>query len=228
MYKHEPYQLTKNSLQLHLSTCADNIPHISLMNYTYLPSSPYTTTPTIIMTTTPSSRKTLNLLENPRVSLLVHDWISHRPPTLQSTASPERPGLSDSSSPLADLLRNLNMSSLSRISTTINGTASLVPSNSEAEAWLKAKHLENNTFGPPQSAQDPLSLFSSSPTSSRGAGAFGRDDAEADGGKSCYLEGEEVRVVIVNIKDGRIADWQGGYKDWELPVAEPTHLTNGV
>lgn len=43
------------------------------MNYTYLPSSPYSTEPTIIMTSNPSSKKTNNLVENPNVSLLVHD-----------------------------------------------------------------------------------------------------------------------------------------------------------
>lgn len=59
--------------QLHLGTCTNNQPHVSLMNYTYLPSSPYSTEPTIIMTSNPSSKKANNLVENPNVSLLVHD-----------------------------------------------------------------------------------------------------------------------------------------------------------
>jgi hypothetical protein len=57
-------------LQLHLATCANNVPHISLMNYTYLPTTPYSPHPTIIMTTPPSSQKTHNLESNPLVSLL--------------------------------------------------------------------------------------------------------------------------------------------------------------
>lgn len=44
------------------------------MNYTYLPSSQFSPhAPVIVMTTNPSSKKTNNLVENPNVSLLVHD-----------------------------------------------------------------------------------------------------------------------------------------------------------
>ena len=44
------------------------------MNYTYLPSSRFSPhAPVIVMTTNPSSKKTNNLVENPNVSLLVHD-----------------------------------------------------------------------------------------------------------------------------------------------------------
>ncbi|KAH7304345.1 hypothetical protein BKA65DRAFT_521463 [Rhexocercosporidium sp. MPI-PUGE-AT-0058] len=32
----------------------------------------------------PSSKETLNLVLNLNVSLLVHDWVSHRPPTTRS------------------------------------------------------------------------------------------------------------------------------------------------
>lgn len=49
------------------------MPNVSLMNYTYLPSSPYSDSPVIIMTTNPASRKTTNIVANPNVSLLVHD-----------------------------------------------------------------------------------------------------------------------------------------------------------
>lgn len=49
------------------------MPNVSLMNYTYLPSSPYSDSPVIIMTTNPASRKTTNIIANPNVSLLVHD-----------------------------------------------------------------------------------------------------------------------------------------------------------
>ncbi|OCL07587.1 hypothetical protein AOQ84DRAFT_294802, partial [Glonium stellatum] len=63
----------QNARFLHLATSSNNTPHISLMNYTYLPSSPYTRTPAIIMTTPPTSHKTHNLASNPLVSLLVHD-----------------------------------------------------------------------------------------------------------------------------------------------------------
>jgi len=180
-------------------------PHISLMNYTYLPSTPFNPNPVIIMTTNPSSKKTLNLLNNPRVSLLVHDWVSHRPPTRNPDPTREgSPPPQATRSSLASLLLNMNTSALSSISATINGEAVMVDQDSAEEKWCKEKHLENNTFGDQASEE---SGFSRSPT---------QVPTEGDGGASCYIEGEEVRVVIVRVREGRIADWKGGVKDWRL------------
>ncbi|KAF2271657.1 uncharacterized protein EI97DRAFT_437612 [Westerdykella ornata] len=216
----------QNARFLHLATAANNVPHISLMNYTYLAQSPYSSTPTIIMTTPPSSRKTLNLASNPLVSLLVHDWISHRPPTLSQPGrppSPSRPGPRSGS--LAELLLGLNTASLSRISTTINGVAEIVPRGSEAEAWYKAQHLANNTFAPSEDS------YSSSPVGGglwRGLGQAGdAESREGDGGTRCYVEGEEVCVVVVKIKDGRIADWKGQVRDWTVEEGE-SPVVNGA
>lgn len=69
----EVVQCLENARFLHLATCVDNMPHVSLMNYTYLPSSPYSDSPVIVMTTNPASKKMNNLVANPNVSLLVHD-----------------------------------------------------------------------------------------------------------------------------------------------------------
>jgi hypothetical protein len=193
------------------------------MNYTYLQQTPYCSTPIIIMTTPPSSRKTLNLADNPLVSLLVHDWVSHRPPTLSQPGrapSPTRGGPRQGS--LAELLLGINSASLSRISTNINGVAEIVPHGSEQEAWYKEQHLANNTFEP---SEDTAS------TSPVGSGLWGQEETrEGDGGTRCYVEGEEVRVVVVKIKDGRIADWKGQVRDWVVRgegEGEPA-LTNGV
>lgn len=186
------------------------------MNYTYLPSSPYNTSPIIIMTTNPASKKTDNLYANPRVSLLVHDWVSHRPPT--RTVDPTRDGSpppAAARSSLASMLLNMNTSAMSRISATINGEAKIVESGSEEEKWCKDMHLENNTFG--DEPNDASSLFGSSPAA--GAGA-------PDGGRGCFIEGEQVRVVVVTIKDGRIADWKGGVQDWV--ISDQPQLANGV
>ena len=200
------------------------------MNYTYLAQSPFSASgrPVIVLAVQPSTRKTANLLANPRVSLLVHDWVSHRPPTLSQpgrSVSPDRGGGSGSGSgSLAELLLGMNTASLSRISTTINGTAELVPAGTEEEAWFKARHVENNTFG-------DASAFSSSPTTTGGGlwGGLGgeEEDAEGDGGKKCFIEGEEVRVVVVRIRDGRIADWKGSVRDWAV-TGEGEQLANGV
>ena len=173
------------------------------------------------MTTNPTSKKTLNLIKNPRVSLLVHDWVSHRPPTRNPDPTREgSPPPQATRSSLASLLLNINTSSLSSISATINGEAVMVEKGSEEEKWCKEKHLENNTFG--DQAKEERGFWGTAPQA----------PTEGDGGTNCYIEGEEVRVVLVGVKEGRIADWKGGVKDWSLrPKGEERGrqtLANGV
>ena len=194
------------------------------MNYTYLPNTPFSSAPIIIMTTPSSSRKTNNLESNARVSLLVHDWISHRPPTLsQQGRSPSPSGLGPRSGSLAELLLGMNTASLSRISATINGVAEIIPAGSQQESWYRAQHLANNTFGPTD--EDTYSSW--------GGGGLARTNAseddtrEGDGGTRCYVEGDEMKVVVVKIKDGRIADWKGQVRDWTLEEADRTCSLNG-
>ncbi|ORY55249.1 uncharacterized protein BCR38DRAFT_452519 [Pseudomassariella vexata] len=202
-------QCLENARFLHLATCIDNQPHVSLMNYTYLPSSPFSTAPVIVMTTNPSSKKTNNLVENPNVSLLVHDWVSHRPPTQSRRPSGGSPGPEHRSS-LASLLLNMNSSAISSISATINGTATLVSQGSAEETYYRNQHLENNTFD----SENPF-VFNQQQTN------------QEDGGRECFVAGEEVRVIVVSIKDIRTSDWKGGVKDWVLsPATGPA--ANGV
>lgn len=194
-------------------------PHVSLMNFSYVPSTPFENSPCIIMTTNPSSKKTHNLMANPKVSLLVHDWVSHRPPT--RAADPARDGSPPpqaTRSSLATMLLNMNTSALSRISATINGAARIVETNSNEEKWCKEVHLENNTFG---DASLETGLF--------GGGSM-MADTTGDGGRGCFIEGEEVRVVVVKINDGRIADWKGGVKDWIIApdAGAGAQMVNGV
>lgn len=174
------------------------------MSYTYLPRTPFRNAPTIIMTTPPSSKKTSNIYSNPKVSLLVHDWVSHRPPTLSSSPGAGSDTLVEPHGgrpSLANFLYGLNSASISRISVSINGTAHFVPAGSEEEAWCKAKHKELNTFGDSNHTDNP----------------FG-DEAEGrgHGGAGCYIEGQDVRVLVVSILDGRVSDWKGTVKDWAL------------
>lgn len=201
--------------QLHLATCDNLTPHISLMSYTYLPSTPYDPYPTIIMTTNPASRKTNHLLSNPRVSLLVHDWVSHRPPTRAPNAQGEREGSpppAATRSSLASLLLNLNTSALSSISTTITGKARFLEPGSEEEAWCKERHLENNTF-----EEEEINLF-------------GQQQRDLSARRPSMSIDGDVRVVTVQVREGRIADWKGGVRDWVLlpHESEQAGLVNGV
>jgi hypothetical protein len=158
------------------------------------------------MTTNAQSLKTRNLLSNPHVSLLVHDWVSHRPPTAARHATAGREGSPPAAatrSSLASLLLNINTSALSSISTTITGEAHFVERGSEEEKWCKEAHLANNTFG--DQAREEAGFFGGQPPNA---------ETLEGGSSSCYIEGDDVRVVVVRVKEGRIADWKGGVKDW--------------
>lgn len=110
------------------------------------------------------------------------------------------------------------------ISATINGTAQVLEQGSEEEKWCKAQHLANNTFDTQAagggSAQ--TSLLSSSPS----------QGLAGDGGREFFIEDEDVRVVVVRIQDGRIADWKGGVRDWVLTSEGQgeagTGMVNGI
>ncbi|KAK0936117.1 hypothetical protein LTR48_006838 [Friedmanniomyces endolithicus] len=224
----------QNARFLHLATCTNNRPHVSLMNYTYLPApSPHQPShprlpsgPLIIMTSNPSSKKTTNLLQNPNVSLLVHDWVSTRPPNIASTSERERSPVGARSSSLANMLMQLNSAAVSSISATINGETTVLSPGTEEERWCKEQHLANNTFEANGAAQD---MFGTSPTQERSM-------SMGDGGRGSYIEDEDVRVVVVRIRDGRISDWKGGVKDFCLTNASQTvddrggqaDLVNGV
>lgn len=85
----------------------------------------------------------------------------------------------------------------------------------EEERFLREAHLENNTFGEREGEEG------------WGGGDVGNGDG--DGGRGCFIEGEEVRVVVVRIRDGRVADWKGAIRDWTLSSsAEEEGLVNGV
>jgi len=122
------------------------------MNYTFLPVTPHpvpaspassaavpSSGPVIILTVQSATKKTLNLRANPRVSLLVHDWVSHRASFSDAPASEDRPPQSS----LASLLSNLNSASLSSISATLFGYAHVVESGSEGEKYYRKVHIDN-------------------------------------------------------------------------------------
>ncbi|KAK4892882.1 hypothetical protein LTR27_008608 [Elasticomyces elasticus] len=159
------------------------------------------------MTSNPSSRKTLNLLENPNVSLLVHDWVSSRPPHVAATAGErERSPVGGRSSSLATMLMQLNSAAVSSISATINGETSVLELGSEEERWCREQHLANNTFDTSGDGVGGGQMF----------GGEGGGRGGEDGGRGSYIEDSDVRVVVVRIRDGRISDWKGGVKDFCL------------
>lgn len=135
-------------------------------------------------------------------------------------------------SPLATLLLNINNAAVtSSISCTIGGSATLVEAGGEAEAWFRARHLENNTFeggeggalglGAAEGGGRDGALGQSLFATRRAETTTTTTGAEEDGAAGRFVEGEEVRVIVVRIKDVRISDWKGGVRDWVLaPTAE--------
>ncbi|KAM7205267.1 hypothetical protein V8F33_001098 [Rhypophila sp. PSN 637] len=195
----EVVQCLNNARFLHLATCNNNIPHVSLMNYSYLPHTPWDDSPVVIMTTNPASKKYHNIMANPNVSLLVHDWVSHRP----STSAQRRMSAGGSPGPevrstLAEMLFNLNSSAVSSISATIGGKARVIEPGSETEKYYRDVHIENHRFGT---------------EASTGTVAPAQ---QGDGGRQCFVEGEAVCVIVVRIHEVRIADWKGNVTDWGI------------
>ena len=84
------------------------------------------------------------------------------------------------------------------------GEARLVDRHSDEENWCRKKHMENNTFD--DEAEVSQRIFGSSPPPD----SLGHRDAAP------AVEEEDIRVVLVNVQQGRIADWKGGVKDWRV------------
>ena len=96
---------------------------------------------------------------------------------------------------------------MSSISATIRGAGRLASPGSDEEKHYLEQHLENNTF------EDANSLFR-------------QDTNTAESGQaSHFVAGEEVRVIVVDIKDVRISDWKGNVRDWA--VVNQEDMVNG-
>lgn len=98
---------------------------------------------------------------------------------------------------------------MSSISATIGGAARLAPPNSDEEKFFIEKHLENNTF------EDTEPLIRHQANAGDNGDTTGR-----------FVAGEEVGVIVVDIKDVRISDWKGTVRDWALISSDST-LANG-
>ena len=90
----------------------------------------------------------------------------------------------------------------------------------EEEGYYREKHLDNNTFSEGENGE-------------RRSAWDLREREKEDGGRGIFIEGEEVRVVVVKIRDGRVADWKGAVRDWslvggEMDAGREEALVNGV
>lgn len=161
--------LIKTSKYVHVGTCSkDCIPSVSLMNYTYIPKKSTfdpenETNDLIIFATNKDSQKFQNMVDNPTVSLLFHDWItannlSVRKASISQTPTPDPSttnlnpasgtggGAIPNSHPskLLNLLQELNQAELNQMSANIRGHAKIVEPNTEESNFYKQLLLKTN------------------------------------------------------------------------------------
>lgn len=113
---------------------------------------------------------------------------------------------------------------MSSISTTIIGSARVVDAGSAEEQWCKEKHLENNTFASEESSLFTARQSSGAPNNNRynNNNNDNDDEDEDDAGQAQISVDDSARVVAVEVREGRIADWKGGVRDWTVvPEPEP-------
>lgn len=97
---------------------------------------------------------------------------------------------------------------MSSISATIAGAARLAPTGSAEEKFYCDQHLENHTFD-------------------EGTPLFRQESNTDDNGRtSHFVAGEEVGVIVVDIRQVRISDWKGNVRDWDL--VSTSSMVNGV
>ncbi|CUM64646.1 uncharacterized protein PRCAT00002255001 [Priceomyces carsonii] len=129
--------LLKSTRFVHLATCQNNIPHVTLMNYTYY-NKPSEGQSYIIITTPRDTIKYENILANPNVSLLVHDWISAKASDNNGETENKR------RNSLYELLTNLNRTEISRVSVMLTGKAKIIEdTDSDEYKFYKSLHLNN-------------------------------------------------------------------------------------
>lgn len=123
--------MLKNNSLAHLATCADNVPSVSLMKFTYIePSHRYEPNNAkqgvIVLATSKDSTKYKNIQKNPNISLLIHDWV-----TMFSRGDG-----------IAEYLQRLNHHALSQLSITLTGYAKLI-TGEQAEYYRKKLLLQH-------------------------------------------------------------------------------------
>ncbi|CDK29137.1 unnamed protein product [Kuraishia capsulata CBS 1993] len=190
--------LLKKARFVHLATCKDGFPHVSLMNYTYINAhdafgaSPH---PIIALSTHTGTQKYENIYSNPHVSLLVHDWVTANSiykeaidEEEEEQEEQEEPGSHNSSrngsisstapSKLLQMLQGLNQNELSSVSATLAGEATILLQPSEEKAYYKRKMLHANP------------------------------DAKL------YIDGDDVAIILVSLTKSRVADIQNNVSEY--------------
>ncbi|EHN01026.1 YLR456W-like protein [Saccharomyces cerevisiae x Saccharomyces kudriavzevii VIN7] len=149
--------LIKRSKYVHVATCSSNcIPSVSLMHYIFVSASEIFDKQKgsidtdhndyIIFTVFEESVTFSNVIGNPNVALLFHDWITAKNLTLRkkSIHSENCPIVQSESTRLNDFLGDFNQSELNQMSATANGIADIVDPDSEESTYYRRLLLTAN------------------------------------------------------------------------------------
>ncbi|ANB14947.1 pyridoxal 5'-phosphate synthase [Sugiyamaella lignohabitans] len=127
------------------------------MTYTYIgpgDGEPYESDGVVIIATPKDTQKFENISSNPKVSLLLHDWVTARSlgaakqgstTTTANSITTDRAGDGQHLSGLAQFLQDLNQSELSSISATFSGHAVILEPGSDKEKFFRDKHMAAHT-----------------------------------------------------------------------------------
>ncbi|CCD24328.1 pyridoxamine 5'-phosphate oxidase family protein NDAI_0D00140 [Naumovozyma dairenensis CBS 421] len=143
--------LIKTSKYVHVATSSiDGIPSVSLMNYIYVPreknySPNIDDKDYIILATFDDTEKYENIVNNPRISLLFHDWITANNLSLRKTSiSNLQASMEPPSDRLNNLLEDLNQDELNQMSATIKGFAEVLDPESNESLFYRRLLLAAN------------------------------------------------------------------------------------
>jgi general stress protein 26 len=134
------FDLLAHSKFLHLATCSENVPHVSLMNYTFIEPKQddkceiLKTSQNLILVATPKNTKKFeNLKKNSKVSILVHDWVTNTNNQVNENS-------------VLKLLQSINQSEVGELSVTLEGhvVKFLEDAKSDEYSFFKDLHLKKN------------------------------------------------------------------------------------
>lgn len=141
-------ELIKSSKYVHVATCSNDCqPSVALMNYVYVPSDETfkpkkdSSDDYIIFATFEDSDKYQNMLSNPSISLLFHDWIAANNLSMMKHNLFEK---KSNASKLENFLQELNQTELNQISATITGKAEIINPLTEESSYYKKLLLRAN------------------------------------------------------------------------------------
>lgn len=141
-------ELIKTSKFVHVATCSnDSVPSLSLMNYLYVPKELSFTHDSdyIIFATMEDTVKYNNLLGNPKLSLLFHDWISVNNSMVNKQMITNGTDFNDNEKILSHIINRYPIDDIhDQMSATVKGESEIVTPMTKESIYYKNLLLKGN------------------------------------------------------------------------------------